>query len=151
MLTVAILLTGSHISFYAQETEVEVLDVGLEITENDEIFLETESQGRQIMESQSSNSRSVSLLFTVNRLVQSNAGLSASKAESTIIGALTQYNVPVLVGVRTLSGSTHFVVASGYASTNDIIIRDPASRNYTKLNQYLDAGYYVHRIYCFTK
>lgn len=78
------------------------------------------------------------------------SGLSDDTATALIIGAMDTYNVPILVGVKNSSGGTHFVVASGYNSGNGILIRDPASRNYTLLSQYLDAGYFVHRIYCFT-
>ncbi len=78
-----------------------------------------------------------------------NAGISESTAKSIIIGALNEFSKPVLVGVKNSSGATHFVVAAGYNSDLDIIIKDPASRNYVVLSQYLNAGYYVHRIYCF--
>ena len=78
-----------------------------------------------------------------------NAGITDTTAESIIIGAIEKYKVPVLVGVKNASGGTHFVVACGYTTANTIVIRDPASRNYTNLTQYFDKGYYVHRIYCF--
>lgn len=51
---------------------------------------------------------------------------------------------PVMVGVRTTSAACaakpgvacHFVVATGVDSQGNITIADPASRNYTRLNQY---------------
>ncbi len=61
------------------------------------------------------------------------------------IGAVTG-EYPVLVGMIKSSGGTHFVAAYGYNGST-VYIHDPASsRNYTTLQEYLDAGYSVHRL-----
>jgi len=56
---------------------------------------------------------------------------------------------PVLVGMEK-GGGTHFVAAYGY-DDNEIIISDPASRNYTLLSQYTDNGYTVNRLISYGK
>ena len=68
----------------------------------------------------------------------------------TILGAIDLYETPVIVGVKN-AATTHFVVAYGYTSSYDIIISDPAQRNYTTLSQYLNEGYYIHRIFLYLK
>lgn len=80
--------------------------------------------------------------------VSNNSGISTDTANSTIIGAISSYSVPVLVGLKS-SSTTHFVVACGYNSAGGILIRDPAGGRYTLLSQYLDSGYYVYRIYVY--
>lgn len=63
---------------------------------------------------------------------------------------------PVIIGLKKGS-STHFVVArrimetehnpeTGSLDKRFIYIHDPASRNYTELEQYINAGYHVYRI-----
>lgn len=66
-----------------------------------------------------------------------------------IKGAIELGN-PVLVGMRNQAGGTHFVAAYGY-DYNNIIISDPASRNYQLLSQYINEGYYVDTLCTYTK
>ena len=67
-----------------------------------------------------------------------------------IIGAV-DLKRPVLVGMKNSAGGTHFVFAYGYAGTT-ILIYDPGyQKNYTTLQQYMSEGYYVNRLYTYTK
>lgn len=72
-----------------------------------------------------------------------------SGADEVIIGIIDSYELPSIIGLKNSSGNTHFVVAYGYDTTGEIIIRDPASSSVSLLSYYLNNGYYVHRIYTY--
>lgn len=67
--------------------------------------------------------------------------------ESTLnyVRAAVSEGNPVLIGMESSSGKPHFVVAFAYAY-DYIIIRDPASRDYTYLGDYMDDGYTINRV-----
>ena len=71
---------------------------------------------------------------------------STSQAEHFIVGSIED-NKPVLVYMRHSSGSTHFVVASGYANSGNIIyIDDPEPAwNYDTLEQYTKNNWSIVR------
>ena len=77
-----------------------------------------------------------------------NLASDMSYAINYIKGAICSGN-PVLVGMTSSSG-THFVAAYGY-DDNNIIISDPASRNYQYLSQYLNTGYSIYRLCTYFK
>lgn len=89
--------------------------------------------------------------YTILTKVSDNNGISNERARLNIVGAIDEYSRPAIVGVKNSSGGTHFVVAHGYTSDGDIIICDPAERNYTRLSQYYNAGNFVYRIYVYSK
>lgn len=70
-------------------------------------------------------------------------------AYTYIVGALSN-NVPIMVGMAKFSNvnDTHFVVARAYSSAADeVYIYDPDSgKDYYKLSDYLNSGYYVYRL-----
>ncbi|MBI9010611.1 MAG: C39 family peptidase [Clostridiales bacterium] len=75
--------------------------------------------------------------------------LSDTTAKSAIAGILMEEGV-CIVGM-TYSGGTHYVLARGYSTNSSyettIYIYDPAyQNNYTKLQDYFDEDYTVHRI-----
>lgn len=84
--------------------------------------------------------------YGYNAVVQ---GVILSNYINYIKGAIDSGN-PVLVGMSTASGSTHFVAAYGY-DNNEIIISDPASRNYQLLSQYTNNGYVVNNLCTYIK
>jgi len=75
-------------------------------------------------------------------------GASITRYVDYIKGAIN-VGAPVIVGMS-YSGGTHFVAAYGY-DDNEIIISDPASRNYTLLSQYTNNGYTVDRLISYSK
>lgn len=75
--------------------------------------------------------------------------ISNEVARLHIVGAIDEYSRPAIVGMS--GNGEHFVVANGYTSDGDIIICDPSARNYTRLSQYYNNGYYVDRIYVYSK
>ena len=87
--------------------------------------------------------------YTALTKVRNDSGVSNEVARLNVVGAIDEYSRPAILGLKTSSGSTHFVVGYGYTSDGDIIICDPASRNYTMLSEYFDAGYFVYRIYVY--
>lgn len=89
--------------------------------------------------------------YTILTKVSNDNGISNESAHLNIIGAIDEYSRPAIVGLKNSSGGTHFVVAHGYTLDGDIIICDPAARNYTRISQYYNAGYFVYRIYVYSK
>jgi predicted double-glycine peptidase len=87
--------------------------------------------------------------YTIQCALQNNNGIAASTAYSNIIGAMNEFNAPAIIGVKSGS-STHFVVGYGYTSSGDVLIKDPAGRNYSYLSTYLNSGYIVHRFYIYS-
>lgn len=83
--------------------------------------------------------------------VHEDNGITNERARLNIIGAIDEYSKPAIVGLKTSSGSTHFVVAYGYTSDGDIIISDPASSDRTRISYYYNKNYFVHRIYVYSK
>lgn len=88
--------------------------------------------------------------YTILTGRQNDNGISDESARLTVVGAIDEYCLPVIIGMK-YSGGTHFVVGYGYTSDGDIIICDPAGRNYTRFSQYTEEGYYVHRLYIYSK
>ncbi len=88
--------------------------------------------------------------YTIITAVSNDNGISDESARLNVVGAIDEYSRPAIIGLKRPSG-THFVVGYGYTSEGDIIICDPASRNYTMLSQYFDDGYFVHRIYVYSR
>lgn len=88
--------------------------------------------------------------YTIATSKRDDSGMDDSTAKALIIGAMEEYNVPILIGFIKANGNTHFVVATGYNTGNNILIRDPGNNNYSLLSQYLNEGCSIHRIYCFT-
>lgn len=78
--------------------------------------------------------------YTFNYVTNSS---TISSPTNYIKGAINSGN-PVLIGM-VYSGGTHFVAAYGY-DDNNIIISDPAGRNYQYLSQYTNNGYTVNRL-----
>lgn len=89
--------------------------------------------------------------YTALTKMRNDSGISNEAARLNVVGAIDEYSRPAILGLRTSSNATHFVVGYGYTSDGDIIICDPASRNYTMISDYFDDGYYVHRIYVYTR
>lgn len=69
---------------------------------------------------------------------------------------MDRLNRPVIIGLKK-DNRTHFVVArriletkynpeTGSIDKKYIFIHDPASTNYTDLEQYINSGYHVYRI-----
>lgn len=87
--------------------------------------------------------------YTALTKLRNDSGISQKTAVLNVVGAIDEYSRPAIIGLKTSSGNTHFVVAYGYTSDEEIIICDPASRNYTLLSKYFDEGYFVHRIYVY--
>lgn len=83
--------------------------------------------------------------YTYNYVTNSS---TLSNPTNYIKGAIDSGN-PVLIGME-YSGGTHFVAAYGYDGDN-IIISDPASKNYQYLYQYLNIGYRVYRLCTYFK
>ena len=88
--------------------------------------------------------------YSILTKMRNDSGISNESARLTVVGAIDEYSRPVMIGMK-YNDKTHFVVGYGYTSDGDIIICDPAGRNYTKLSQYYNAGYYVHRLYVYSK
>lgn len=89
--------------------------------------------------------------YTILTERREDSGISDEATILNVIGAIDEYSRPVLIGLKKSSGSTHFVVGYGYTLDGDVIICDPAGRNYTMLSQYFDEGYFAHRIYVYTR
>ncbi|MDE6699948.1 MAG: hypothetical protein K2K10_02890 [Acetatifactor sp.] len=88
--------------------------------------------------------------YTILTAVSKDNGISDESARLNVVGAIDEYSRPAIIGLKNNSG-THFVVGYGYTSEGDIIICDPAGRNYTMLSQYFDEGYFVHRLYVYSR
>lgn len=88
--------------------------------------------------------------YTILTAVSNDNGVSNESARLNVVGAIDEYSRPAIIGLKKNSG-THFVVGYGYTSEGDIIICDPAGRNYTMLSQYFDEGYFVHRLYVYSR
>lgn len=89
--------------------------------------------------------------YTILTKVSKETGITNERAKLNIVGAIDEYSQPAIVGLKKSDNSTHFVVAYGYDSDGEIVICDPAGRNYTKISQYYDAGYFVHRLYVYAQ
>jgi len=79
---------------------------------------------------------------------------SNSYAKTFIKGSLRN-NKPVIVGFDKSSANTHYVVARGFDimtdDTEHFYINDPASsRDYPTIQDYLDDGYYIHKLAVYT-
>lgn len=91
--------------------------------------------------------------YTVLTSKRKDSGISKENVYLNIVGVIDEYSLPAIVGFKLASDTTktHFVVAHGYTLDGDLIICDPAGRNYTKISQYYDAGYYVYEFYVYDK
>ncbi len=88
--------------------------------------------------------------FTIVNYLRSETKIDIDTARDFIIGGIHS-NYPVLVGLKKSAGETHFVVARGHLGIT-IYIHDPASgKDYTSLDDYLDEGYNIHRLYIYGK
>lgn len=88
--------------------------------------------------------------FTISNYLRDDSEIEISSARDFIIGGIDS-DYPVLVGLKTSSGNTHFVTAYGYNGTT-IYIHDPAYyTDHTLLSDYLDKGYKVHRLYLYVE
>lgn len=89
--------------------------------------------------------------YTILSAESNDSGINTDSAKELIIGIIDTFEVPVIVGFIKPNGGTHFVLASGFFEDGSICIKDPASKNYTRLSQYLDQGYIIHRIYAYSR
>ncbi|MCM1008293.1 MAG: C39 family peptidase [Ruminococcus flavefaciens] len=78
----------------------------------------------------------------------STAHTTTSKGTSFAIEQL-KLGRPVIIGM-TSPTTTHFVVATAYYN-NEIYIKDPAGRNYTKLSQYTNTSYSIYEVFAYYK
>ena len=85
--------------------------------------------------------------YTALTKMRNDSGISQKTAILNVVGAIDEYSRPAIIGLKNSANKTHFVVGYGYTSDGEVIICDPASRNYTLLSDYFDDGYFVHRIY----
>lgn len=79
------------------------------------------------------------------------ANMSYSSIKTQIVANI-EVGRPVMVGLKK-GTSTHFVAAYGYTDNgNAVRIYDPWSpRDYSRLDQYIDAGWSVHRLSYYTE
>lgn len=91
--------------------------------------------------------------YTILTKRRDDSGISKESIYLNVVGAIDEYSRPVIIGFKLTSdpSKTHFVVGHGYTTEGEIIICDPASRNYTAISQYYDAGYYVYEFYVYSK
>lgn len=98
----------------------------------------------------------VPLVYSVSLVKAQNCSYSTVEAAYDEVRGQIRLDRPVIIGLNK-GGGTHFLVARGILETKYdpiqgtidkkyIYIHDPANINYTQLEQYLDDGYYVHRI-----
>lgn len=75
--------------------------------------------------------------------------MSNSDAKDFIIGA-NRKGYPVLIGMINSAGRTHFVTAYGHVGTT-VYIHDPDMyADKTTLDDYLNNGFAVHRLYVYS-
>ncbi|MGF7057586.1 C39 family peptidase [Brassicibacter mesophilus] len=98
----------------------------------------------------------VPLAYNVSLVKSSSVSYSTVDDAYDDVRGQIRLNRPVIIGVKK-GNRTHFVAARGILETKDdseigsvakkyIYIHDPASRNYTQLEDYINDGYYVYRI-----
>lgn len=98
----------------------------------------------------------VPLAYSVSLAKSSEVSYSTVDDAYNEIRGQIRLDRPVIIGLKK-GRSTHFVVARGILETERnyevgtidkkyIYIHDPAGRNYTELEEYLDDGYHVYRI-----
>lgn len=78
---------------------------------------------------------------------------SLADAKDLVMGSIDYYQKPVIVGMATASGDSHYVVAYGYNENMDIIICDPAEHSPTRttLSQYTNLNYYITQVIMYSR
>lgn len=78
---------------------------------------------------------------------------SLADAKDLVMGSIDYYQKPVIVGMATDSGESHYVVAYGYNENMDIIICDPAdcSPTRTTFSQYTNLHYYITQVIMYSR
>lgn len=88
-----------------------------------------------------------------NLTLETRQSISNNNYAKTFIKGALRNNTPVIVGFDK-GGSTHYVVATGFDIMNDdteyYYINDPGSKDYPIIQDYLDAGYRIHRVGVYT-
>lgn len=85
------------------------------------------------------------------QLAQEGSSYAHTTTSKGIAFAIEQLKLgrPVIIGMSSPS-TTHFVVATAYYN-NEIYIKDPAGRNYTKLSQYTNDSYSIYEAFAYYK